>query len=138
MTNDNTYRSGRHCVFELHAHLVFITKYRGAVFSDEHLKSLEVIFRGVCGDFETELVEFNGEVDHVHLLVNFLPKVSVSKLVNSLKGVSSRRLKQLHPELVKPAYVKNSLWSPSYYAGSVGGAPISVIRQYIEQQTRPH
>uniref|UniRef100_UPI0012FF314E IS200/IS605 family transposase n=1 Tax=Oceanospirillum beijerinckii TaxID=64976 RepID=UPI0012FF314E len=70
--------------------------------------------------------------------VNFPPKVSVSKLVNSLKGVSSRRLKQIHPELIKPAYLKNALWSPSYYAGSVGGAPISVVRQYIEQQARPH
>ena len=117
--------------------MVFIAKYRGAVFTDEHLRSLESIFRSVCEDFETELVEFNGEADHVHLLVNFPPKVSVSKLVNSLKGVSSRRLKQLHPELIKPAYMKNALWSPSYYAGSVGGAPISVIRQYIEQQTRP-
>ncbi|WP_373331836.1 IS200/IS605 family transposase [Thiopseudomonas alkaliphila] len=126
MRKNNTYRTGRHCVFELHAHLVFITKYRGAVFADNHLRSLESIFRSVCTDFETELVEFNGEADHVHLLVN------------SLKGVSSRRLKLLHPELVKPAYMKNALWSPSYYAGSVGGAPISVIRQYIEQQARPH
>ncbi|AKX49180.1 cytosine methyltransferase [Thiopseudomonas alkaliphila] len=138
MRKNNTYRTGRHCVFELHAHLVFITKYRGAVFADNHLRSLESIFRSVCTDFETELVEFNGEADHVHLLVNFPPKVSVSKLVNSLKGVSSRRLKLLHPELVKLAYMKNALWSPSYYAGSVGGAPISVIRQYIEQQARPH
>ena len=126
MRKNNTYRTGRHCVFELHAHLVFITKYRGAVFADNHLRSLESIFRSVCTDFETELVEFNGEADHVHLLVN------------SLKGVSSRRLKLLHPELVKPAYMKNALWSPSYYAGSVGSAPISVIRQYIEQQARPH
>ena len=126
MRKNNTYRTGRHCVFELHAHLVFITKYRGAVFADNHLRSLESIFRSVCTDFETELVEFNGEADHVHLLVN------------SLKGVSSRRLKLLHPELVKLAYMKNALWSPSYYAGSVGGAPISVIRQYIEQQARPH
>ncbi|WP_373332682.1 IS200/IS605 family transposase [Thiopseudomonas alkaliphila] len=126
MRKNNTYRTGRHCVFELHAHLVFITKYRGAVFADNHLRSLESIFRSVCTDFETELVEFNGEADHVHLLVN------------SLKGVSSRRLKLLHPELVKPAYMKNALWSPSYYAGSVGDAPISVIRQYIEQQARPH
>ncbi|MEH6825296.1 MAG: transposase [Motiliproteus sp.] len=60
------------------------------------------------------------------------------RMVNSLKGVSSRRLKQLHPELVQTAYLKNALWSPSYYAGSVGGAPLSVVRQYIEQQSRPH
>lgn len=112
-----------------------ITKYRGAVFTNEHLRSLESIFRSVCTEFEAGLIEFNGEADHVHLLVIFPPKVAVSKLVNSLKGVSSRRLKQLHPELIKPAYMKNALWSPSYY---VGGTPISMIRQYIEQKTRPH
>ena len=122
----------------LHAHLVFITKYRGRIFGAEHLESLEGLFRRVCTDFEAELVEFNGEDDHVHLLVNYPPKVTLSRLVNSLKGVSSRRLKLMHPELVKPAYQKNALWSPSYFAGSVGGAPISVVRQYIEQQARPH
>ncbi|WP_257280850.1 IS200/IS605 family transposase [Endozoicomonas sp. ISHI1] len=131
-------RKGRRCVFMLHAHMIFITKYRGKVFTDRHLKTLEKIFRSVCSDFEVELEEFNGGQDHVHILVNYPPKVAVSKLVNSLKGVSSRRLKQYHPELIKPAYMKNALWSPSYFAGSVGGAPIEVLKQYIEQQDRPH
>ena len=121
----------------IHAHLVFVTKYRGRIFNTEHLDSLETLFRRVCADFESELVEFNGETDHVHLLVNYPPKVALSKLVNSLKGVSSRRLKRLHPVLVKPAYLKNALWSPSYFAGSVGGAPLSMVKQYIEQQSRP-
>ncbi|TLF44755.1 IS200/IS605 family transposase [Halomonas urmiana] len=138
MDTKQHYRAGRHCVFILHAHLVFVTKYRGNVFGAEHLESLEGIFRNVCADFEAELEELNGEGDHVHLLVNYPPKVALSRLVNSLKGVSSRRLKLMHPELVKPAYQKNALWSPSYFAGSAGGAPISVVRQYIEQQARPH
>ena len=137
MDSFNSIRTGRHCVFEMHAHLVFVTKYRGKVFNDAHLKSLESLFNRVCQDFEAELREFNGEADHVHLLVNFPPRVAVSKLVNSLKGVSSRRMKLLHPELVQPAYRKHALWSPSYFAGSVGGAPLSVVKQYIEQQTRP-
>ena len=107
------------------------------MFNSQHLKSLESIFSGVGVSFELELVEFNGEADHVHLLVNFPPKVSVSRLVNSLKGVSSPRLKQMHPEWVKSAYMKNALWSPGYYASSVGRAPIAVIPQYIEQQTKP-
>lgn len=122
----------------MHAHLVFVTKYRGKVFSSEHLDTLESILRKVCEDFESKLVEFNGETDHVHLLVNFPPKVAVSKLVNSLKGASSRKMKRYHPELSKPAYLKDALWSPSYFAGSVGGAPLSVLKQYIEQQTRPN
>ena len=131
-------RKGRRCVFMLHAHLIFVTKYRGKVFSKKHLKTLREIFENVCLEFEVEIVEFNGEADHIHLLVNYPPKASISKLVNSLKGVSSRKLKMFHPELNKPAYVKNALWSPSYFAGSVGGAPISVLRQYIQQQDTPH
>lgn len=121
----------------MHVHLVFITKYRGRVFESRHLTTLQQIFTKVCGDFECDLVEFNGETDHVHLLVSFPPKVAVSRLVNSLKGASSRKLKRQHPELEQPAYLKNALWSPSYFAGSVGGAPLSVLRHYIEQQTRP-
>jgi Transposase and inactivated derivatives len=76
-------RTGRHCTFVLHAHLVFVTKYRHKVFTDAHLIRLEEIMRDVCGDFEVELAEFNGESNHVHLLVNFPPKVALSKLVNS-------------------------------------------------------
>lgn len=131
-------RKGRHCVFMMHVHLIFITKYRGKVFTHEHLKTMRETMDKVCSHFEAEIVEFNGEQDHVHLLVNYPPKVAVSKLVNSLKGVSSRKLKLHHPELNKPAYMKNALWSPSYFAGSVGGAPIEVLKQYIEQQDRPH
>ena len=93
--------------------------------------------RAVCADFETELVEFNGEGDHVHLLVSFPPKVAVSKLVNSLKGVSSRRMRQEFGELERHYWRGERLWSGSYFAGSVGGAPISVLRQYIENQKRP-
>lgn len=130
-------RTGRHCSFVLHAHLVFVTKYRHNVFGDRHLKRMEEIMRAVCADFETELAEFNGETNHVHLLVNFPPKVALSKLVNSLKGVSSRRMRQEFPDLVQHYYRANKLWAGSYFAGSVGGPPISVLRQYIEQQSRP-
>ena len=133
MNKSSTLRTGRHCVFTLHVHLVFVTKYRHGVLTPQALESLKEIFEDVCRAFEAELVETNGEEDHVHLLVHYPPKVSVSKLVNSLKGVSSRLLKKKHPELEKK-YWKSKLWSPSYFAGSCGGAPISVIRQYVEQQ----
>jgi len=93
--------------------------------------------RAVCADFETELVEFNGENNHVHLLVNFPPKVALAKLVNSLKGVSSRRMRQEFPDLAQHYYRANKLWSGSYFAGSAGGAPLSIVKQYIEQQNRP-
>jgi putative transposase len=121
----------------MHVHLVFIPKYRHKVFTDRVLTHMEQIFSEVCKDFESTLVEFNGEEDHVHLLVNYPPKVAVSTLVNSLKGVSSRMLrKKNYSELEKKLWGK-TLWSPSYFAGSCGGAPIAVIRKYIEQQRTP-
>jgi putative transposase len=117
--------------------LVFVTKYRHPVFTAAHLTRMEEIMRAVCAGFETGLAEFNGEASHVHLLVNFPPKVALSKLVNSLKGVSSRRMRQEFPDLARHYWRANRLWSASYFAGSAGGAPISVLRQYIEQQDRP-
>lgn len=126
-------RTGRHCVFNMHVHLVFVPKYRKKVFDQDALRALEQIFTHVLNQFEAELVEFNGESDHVHLLVNYPPKVTVSKMVNSLKGVSSRKLRQQLPELSR-IYWKGVLWSPSYFASSCGGAPLDVIKQYIEEQ----
>jgi putative transposase len=93
--------------------LVFVTKYRHRIFNDAHLKRMEEIMLAVCADFECELVEFNGENNHVHLLVNFPPKAALSKLVNSLKGVSSRRLRQEYPELVRHYWRAQRLWSGS-------------------------
>ena len=130
-------RTGRHCVFALRAHLVFVTKFRHTVFGDRHLERMEEILRAVCADFDTELVEFTGATSHVHLLVNFPPTVAPSKLVNSLKGVSSRRMRREFPDLARHYYRGNRLWSGSYFAGSLGGAPLGVLRQYIEQQNRP-
>jgi putative transposase len=121
----------------MHVHLVFVTKYRRNIFTAETLNAARQIFSDVCTDFEAKLIEFEGEKDHVHLLVEYPPKVSVSKLVNSLKGVSSRHLRRQHPNILKN-YYKGVLWSPSYFAGSCGGAPLDVIKQYIEQQDRPY
>ncbi|MFB7333764.1 IS200/IS605 family transposase [Streptomyces adustus] len=137
MGSDENVRTGRHCVFRIHVHLVFVTQYRYSVFTDRHLIRCEEIMRAVCEDFQAELVEFNGEANHVHLLVHFPPKVAVSRLVNSLKGVSSRRLRQEFPDLVRHYWRAQRLWSGSYFAGSVGGAPLSIVKQYIEQQNRP-
>lgn len=121
----------------LHAHLVFVTKYRRGVFTKEILEDLKGIFSEVCKDFEANLEEFDGEDDHVHLLVTYPPKVAISHLVNSLKGVSSRLIrKRDYPSIRRKLWGK-SLWSPSYFAGSCGGAPLSVLKQYIESQRTP-
>lgn len=137
MNKSNDIRHGRHCVFNLHIHLVFVTKYRRSVFTKAVLEDLKEIFASDCQDFEAELVEFDGEKDHVHLLINYPPKVSVSRLVNSLKGVSSRLIRKKRYACIQDKLWAGALWSPSYFAASCGGAPISIIKQYIEQQDTP-
>ena len=133
MANTSDFRTGRHCVFALHVHLVFVTKYRRKVLSAAAHETLRDLFTRICEDFEARLVESNGEDYHVHLLVEYPPKVAIAKLVNSLKGVSSRRLRLLHPEIAQ-RYYQGVLWSSSYCAASCGGAPLSIIRQYVESQ----
>ena len=132
----NEYRTGRHCVFSMHAHLVFTPKYRYSLFNKKHIEAMREIFNTVCDAQQVQLTEFNGEDDHVHLLVNFPPHADIAKLVNSLKGVSSRLLRKQFPELEK-RYWKNALWSRSYFAASCGGAPLAIIKEYVEQQRTP-
>jgi len=136
MSQSSDLRHGRHCIFQIHVHLVFVAKYRKPIFDKDALQKLETIFSSVCLDFEAELKGFNGEKDHVHLLINYPPKVALSKMVNSLKGVSSRLLKKQRPDL-NQIYYKGKLWSPSYFAASCGGAPLTIIQKYIENQNAP-
>jgi putative transposase len=139
MQDASDLRRGRTCVFELHAHLVFVTRYRRPVFEAPHLQRLSEIFRVVCDKGSATLTECNGAADHVHLLVTYPPQLALSTLINSLKGVSSRLLRKEFPELAAHTH-QGHLWSPSYFAASCGGAPLDVLRQYIEQQaplTRP-
>src|SRR5256885_6591198 len=119
---------GRHCVSALHVHLVFIAKYRSPVFDRDALDRLRLLFTKICTDFESQLTEMHGEDHHVHLLVRYPPKVAVSNLVNSLKGVSSRMLRQERPDLA-PRYWKGVLWSPSYFAASCGDAPLNMLKR---------
>jgi len=98
---DLNIRRGRSVVSNLRAHLVFTTKYRKAVFTSQLLDACEITMRQVCDDFDVTLTEFNGEKDHVHLLVHYPPTVELSKLVNSLKGVSSRILRRDHPNEIR-------------------------------------
>jgi putative transposase len=134
---DPDVRRGRSVIYHLHVHLVFVTEYRRGAFTDEILTRCEQIMRDVCAGLGAELREFNGETDHVHLLVRYPPSLALSTLVNSLKGVSSRRLRQEFFTHIRRYLWGNHFWSPSYFAGSCGGAPLSIVKEYIEQQKRP-
>ena len=101
------------------------------------LTACEQIMRGVCAETGADLREFNGEDDHVHLLVRYPPKLAVSTLVNRLKGVSAHYLRKEFTGRVSRATMHGHLWSPSYFAASCGGAPPAIIREYIENQKQP-
>lgn len=91
----------------------------------------------ICQYFPSREMEFDGEKDHVHLLIEYRPKIAVSALVNSLKGVSSRLIRKKNYSTITQSLYGKSLWSPSYFAGACGGAALTIIKQYIERQNSP-
>jgi putative transposase len=114
--------------------LVFVLKYRRKGISERVLANLRQSFETVCSDFDAELKECDGETDHVHLLVEYPPKVSISELVNSLKGVSSRMVRRENYPEVQRVLWGDHFWSPSYFAASCGGAPLEILKTYIQHQ----
>lgn len=125
-----------HCSYNIHFHLVACTKYRRKCITQPMLERLREIFSATLQKWEGELIEFNGEADHVHLLISVNPKVQPSKLVNNLKTVSSRLIRNEFAEHLGKVYRKPVFWSRSYCIISCGGAPISVLKQYIQQQAK--
>jgi putative transposase len=127
-------KKGYRNVYDLNIHLVLVTKYRKKVIDKAILSRLHEIFEATCQKWRCELVEFNGEPDHVHLLINFPPDVEVSKLVNNLKTVSSRLIRKDFLEMLNSVYSKPVFWSGAYFVASCGGVTIEQLKAYVEQQ----
>ena len=127
------FRRERHSVSRLTVHLVCVTKYRRTVFDAGALEWLQGHFAKVCETMGCALLACDGEADHLHAIIEYPPKVSISALVNALKGTSSRLLRKERPDIAR-RYCDGVLWSPSYFAASTGGAPLDVVRRYVEQQ----
>jgi putative transposase len=126
-----------HSVYNLSYHLVIVTKYRKKCIDKDMLSRLEEIFRATLEKWEGELLEFNGEADHVHLLISVSPKVQLSRLINNLKTVSSRLIRKEFATKLNKLYKTRVFWNRSYCILSCGGAPLSVLKQYIENQELP-
>ncbi|MDP3535956.1 MAG: IS200/IS605 family transposase [Halomonas sp.] len=126
----NIMKSHYYCAYDMKDHLVLVTKYRRKCFTAEMLKRLEAIARELCLKWEVELLEFDGEADHVHLLLGLNPTIQPSKLVYSLKTVTSRLLRAEFAEYLTQFYWKPVLWSRAYCMLTAGGAHIEVLRDY--------
>lgn len=126
-------------VYKLHAHIVLTPKYRRKVMTDRVTAKLHEAFTEVCGRYGATLDEFETDSDHAHLLVTYPPKVALSKLVMSLKTISSMWIrKQQWPEITNALW-GDHFWSPSYAVVSCGGAPLETVKAYIrDQKTAAH
>lgn len=133
-------RKASHAVFSIHLHIVFIAKYRSYVITQEILAKLQEVFTRVCEKRKCFLVEFSGEDDHVHLLIDIHPDNNISQLIGSLKSASSRIIRKEFQDYLKQFYWKEkdpSFWTDAYSVISVGGAPLEIIKEYIRSQDKP-
>ena len=126
-----TYKSNRNVFYSCHYHVVWCPKYRRKVLVEAIETRLKDIIGQVCQQYQAEMEELEVMPDHVHLLVSVDPQLGIHRLVKLIKGRSSRVLRQEFPALKRKL---PSLWTNSYFVATMGGAPLSIIKEYIEQQ----
>ena len=132
-----TYTKGNRSVYSLNIHLVLVTKYRRQVITADVLQRLCEIFEATCDKWRCTLKEFNGEADHVHLVISFPPDVQISTLVGNLKTVSSRLIRKEFADGISKFYKKPVFWSGAYFVASCGGVTLENLKQYVQQQSSP-
>jgi len=125
------YRKNNNICYSCKYHIIWCPKYRRKVLNDTISIRLKEIIQDVINDKNAELIEIEITEDHVHILLECDPQYGVHKLVKNIKGVSSRILRQEFPSLKSRL---PTLWTNSYFVSTVGGAPLSIIKQYIENQ----
>ena len=131
------FRSGKHVVHNLTAHIVLIAKYRKKVMSCAVHDVIEKAIRDTCGRLGIELLEFNTNTDHAHVLISYPPKYSISEIVRAFKTNSSRKVRIECADEIRDKLWGNHFWSPSYFVSSTGGASLDVVKQYVENQKQP-
>ena len=128
------HKSLSHAVFSLRLHMVFVTKYRRKVLTVNMCRYLKKTFAGILARWRCQLLEFGGEDDHVHLLVEIHPAINLSILINNLKSASSKRVRNKFPLRIAKFYWKPYFWNRAYYVGSIGDVTLQTIQRYVEQQ----
>ncbi len=149
------YRKTRRAVFSLTVHIVLVTKYRRKIITAEMKQELEQVFKSVLSSWDSELIEFNCESDHVHLIVSYPPHKLLSSLIANLKATSSKTMWRKFESIVSKIYFKKSgcdpaptkgarerapsrvFWTGSYFVSSCGGVTIDVLKKYVQSQNAP-
>lgn len=129
--------TNNHSVFLLHYHLILVTKYRRQVIDDEISDFAKDTFIRISESYHITLVEWNHDKDHVHIVFKAQPKTELTKFINAYKSASSRLIKRDFPR-VKQFLWKEMFWSKSFCLLTTGGAPIDLIKRYIQNQENNH
>jgi len=134
---EGNYNKGFRSIYKLTAHVVFVTKYRKKVINAAILQRLQVIFKQTLEKWDCRLIEFNGESDHVHLLIEYHPQVMLSKLIANLKTVSSRLIRRDFLAHLQRFHRQPALWTGSYFISSCGGVTVEQLKHYVQHQDSP-
>lgn len=132
-----TYNSHSRGITDLKAHLVLVTKSRKKVIDAEIMRRLEGIVVSTCSKWGVQVVEFNGEADHIHLLFSYYPQLQLSKFINNLKTVTSRLIRKDFAEKLSLVYFKPVFWTKSYFLASCGGVTVETLKKYVQEQVTP-
>jgi len=130
-------RAHYHAKYDLKYYLVLVTKYRKKCITKDMLNRLEEIIKDICNRWDVEVIKFSGEEDHIHLLILAHPSMELSKFINNLKTVSSRLIRKEFKEHLSKFYWKPYFWTRAYFIATIGGAPLEIIKQYIQSQEKP-
>ena len=131
------YRTGRHVVFSLQAHIVLVTKYRRGTISDRVRDVIIATANDVAKRYEFQILVIDGEDDHIHLVVDYPPKLSLSKLVMVLKANTAKKIREQRFDEVESVLLGDHFWSPSYLVTSTGDDSLEKVRRYIQDQRKP-
>ena len=135
--NQGKYRTGRHVVFSLQAHIVLVTKYRRGAISNRVRDVIVTTASDVAKRYEFQILDIDGADDHIHLVVDYPPKLSLSKLVMVLKANTAKKIREQRFDEVESVLLDDHFWSPSYLVTSTGGDSLEKVRRYVQDQRKP-
>ena len=135
----DTYNKSRRATYNLTVHVIFVTKYRNKVLTKGMLVSLQKTFKSVLRAWDADLIEFEGESDHVHCLISYPPHKLLSAMIGNMKATATKELYRWYPSELRKSYwgTKRVLWTPSYFVASCGGVTIDTLKMYIQNQDTP-
>ena len=133
MRSKTNLKYGRGCAYNIQYHIIFVTKYRRKVLTPDVLKDCIEMMKQLASESDYDIIETNGEEDHIHLLIESTPTQNIPSLVKQLKGVTARLLFKKHPE-IKEKLLDEHLWTPSYFIATASDNTSAQIKEYIQRQ----